>query len=160
MVPKTRAKQHPKIPKTTKTNENSSPSSSMHKLVPGSKIGFHLVPKDRFLQTFLVSVLLLCCCLVLFFCYSILTAFQNCVAGPHASTRLGSCSFWAENFGGARGANKKQYSIINGSQPPARKPTISFFPSNAFMAFARSLQTFNRIGDPIAQLVWRWSCQR
>ena len=38
-VPKTWVKQHPKTPKTTKTNENPSPSSSMHKLVPfGSKL--------------------------------------------------------------------------------------------------------------------------
>ena len=33
-VPRTWVKQHPKIPQTTKTNENPSPSSSMHKLVP------------------------------------------------------------------------------------------------------------------------------
>ena len=38
-VPKTWVKQHPKTPKTTKTNENPSSSSSMHKLVPfGSKL--------------------------------------------------------------------------------------------------------------------------
>ena len=38
-VPKTWVKQHPKTPKPTKTNENPSPSSSMHKLVPfGSKL--------------------------------------------------------------------------------------------------------------------------
>ena len=38
-VPETWVKQHPKTPKTTKTNENPSPSSSMHKLVPfGSKL--------------------------------------------------------------------------------------------------------------------------
>ena len=38
-VPKTWVKQHPKTPKTTKTNEDPSPSSSMHKLVPfGSKL--------------------------------------------------------------------------------------------------------------------------
>jgi len=38
-VPKTWVKQHPKTPKTTKTNENPSPSSSIHKLVPfGSKL--------------------------------------------------------------------------------------------------------------------------
>ena len=47
-VPKTWVKQHPKTPKTTKTNENPSPSSSMHKLVPfGSKLvptWFLLVP--------------------------------------------------------------------------------------------------------------------
>ena len=40
-VPKTWVKQHPKTPKTTKTNENPSPSSSMHKLVP---FGSYLVP--------------------------------------------------------------------------------------------------------------------
>ena len=32
-VPKTWVKQHPKTPQPTKTNENPSPSSSMHKLV-------------------------------------------------------------------------------------------------------------------------------
>ena len=38
-VPRTWVKQHPKTPQTTKTNENPSPSSSMHKLVPfGSKL--------------------------------------------------------------------------------------------------------------------------
>jgi len=38
-VPKTWVKQHPKTPKPTKANENPSPSSSMHKLVPfGSKL--------------------------------------------------------------------------------------------------------------------------
>ena len=38
-VPRTWVKQHPKRPQTTKTNENPSPSSSMHKLVPfGSKL--------------------------------------------------------------------------------------------------------------------------
>jgi len=38
-VPKTWVKQHPKTPKPTKTNENPSASSSMHKLVPfGSKL--------------------------------------------------------------------------------------------------------------------------
>jgi hypothetical protein len=38
-VPNTWVKQHPKTPKPTKTNENPSPSSSMHKLVPfGSKL--------------------------------------------------------------------------------------------------------------------------
>ena len=63
---------------------------------------------------------------------------------------------------------------------------VLFFPSNAFMALARSLHMFNRSkkmnsdsckavctwiaskplvtihspGDPMAQLVWRWSCQR
>ena len=37
-VPRTGVKQHPKTPQTTKTNENPSPSSSMHKLLPfGSK---------------------------------------------------------------------------------------------------------------------------
>ena len=44
-VPRTWAKQHPKTPQTTKTNENPSPSSSMHKLVPfGSKLVLNLVP--------------------------------------------------------------------------------------------------------------------
>ena len=38
-VPRTCVKQQPKTPQTTKTNENPSPSSSMHKLVPfGSKL--------------------------------------------------------------------------------------------------------------------------
>ena len=38
-VPRTWVKQHPKTPQTTKTNENPSPSSSMHKLVLfGSKL--------------------------------------------------------------------------------------------------------------------------
>ena len=38
-VPRTWVKQHLKTPQTTKTNENPSPSSSMHKLVPfGSKL--------------------------------------------------------------------------------------------------------------------------
>ena len=38
-VPWTWVRQHPKTPQTTKTNENPSPSSSMHKLVPfGSKL--------------------------------------------------------------------------------------------------------------------------
>ena len=38
-VPRTWVRQHPKTPQTTKTNENPSPSSSMHKLVPfGSKL--------------------------------------------------------------------------------------------------------------------------
>ena len=37
-------KQHPKTPQTTKTNENPSPSSSMHKLVPFGSIGSYLVP--------------------------------------------------------------------------------------------------------------------
>ena len=38
-VPRTWVKQHPKTPQTTKTNENPSPSSSMHKLGPfGSKL--------------------------------------------------------------------------------------------------------------------------
>ena len=40
-VPKTWVNQHPKTPKPTKTNENPSPSSSMHKLVP---LGSKLVP--------------------------------------------------------------------------------------------------------------------
>ena len=39
---------------------------------------------------FFVWVLLLfCCCLVLCFCYGIVTAFQDCVAGPYASTTVG-----------------------------------------------------------------------
>ena len=40
-VPRTWVKQHPKTPQTTETNENPSPSSSMHKLVP---FGSNLVP--------------------------------------------------------------------------------------------------------------------
>ena len=43
--PRTWVKQHPKTPQTTKRNENPSPSSSMHKLVP---FGSKLVP-TRFL---------------------------------------------------------------------------------------------------------------
>ena len=47
-VPKTWVKQHPKTPKTTKTNENPSPSSSMHKLLP---FGSKLVPTFFFRPT-------------------------------------------------------------------------------------------------------------
>ena len=49
---RTWVKQHPKTPQTTKTNENPSPSSSMHKLVP---FGSKLVP-TWFLQVPLGSI--------------------------------------------------------------------------------------------------------